>query len=162
MATYSSILAWRIPWTEEPGGYSPWGCKVRHDLVTKQQPKEDGMHTVKHTHNKCWYCLDFIITIANTKLFDWWLEIQPKLRQWAGDQESGVLAARWGVSAGQGRGGGRRPLGEHARVEGSPPPHPQHSHGLCNVDITSSARSSLSIFQESPGGSIKSVSQWTP
>ena len=27
MATHSSILAWRIPWTEEPGSYSPWGCK---------------------------------------------------------------------------------------------------------------------------------------
>ena len=27
IATYSSILAWRIPWIEEPGGYSPWGCK---------------------------------------------------------------------------------------------------------------------------------------
>ena len=28
MTTHSSILAWRIPWTEEPGGlYSPWGCK---------------------------------------------------------------------------------------------------------------------------------------
>ena len=26
MATRSSILAWRIPWTEEPG-YSPWGYK---------------------------------------------------------------------------------------------------------------------------------------
>ena len=25
MATHSSILAWRIPWTEEPGG--PWGHK---------------------------------------------------------------------------------------------------------------------------------------
>ena len=26
MATHSSILAWRIPWREEPGGlYSPWG-----------------------------------------------------------------------------------------------------------------------------------------
>ena len=25
MATHSSILAWRLPWTEEPGGYSPWG-----------------------------------------------------------------------------------------------------------------------------------------
>jgi len=25
MATYSSILAWRIPWTEEPGGL--WGHK---------------------------------------------------------------------------------------------------------------------------------------
>ena len=23
MATHSSILAWKIPWTEEPGGYSP-------------------------------------------------------------------------------------------------------------------------------------------
>ena len=27
MATHSSILAWRIPWTGEPAGYSPWGCK---------------------------------------------------------------------------------------------------------------------------------------
>ena len=28
MATHSSFLVWRIPWSEEPGGgYSPWGCK---------------------------------------------------------------------------------------------------------------------------------------
>ena len=27
MATHSSILAWRIPWTEEAGGYSSWGLK---------------------------------------------------------------------------------------------------------------------------------------
>ena len=28
MATHSSILAWRTPWTEEFGAlYSPWGCK---------------------------------------------------------------------------------------------------------------------------------------
>ena len=27
MATHSSILAWRIPWMEEPSGYSPLGCK---------------------------------------------------------------------------------------------------------------------------------------
>ena len=27
MATHSSILAWRIPQTEEPLGYSPWGCE---------------------------------------------------------------------------------------------------------------------------------------
>ena len=28
MATHSSILAWRIPWTKEPGGlYSPQGRK---------------------------------------------------------------------------------------------------------------------------------------
>ena len=38
MATHSSILAWKIPWTEEPEGYSPWGHKrVGHDLATKQQ-----------------------------------------------------------------------------------------------------------------------------
>ena len=27
MTTHSSVLAWRIPWTEEPGGCSPWGRK---------------------------------------------------------------------------------------------------------------------------------------
>ena len=27
MTTHSSILAWRVPWTEEPGGYGPEGCK---------------------------------------------------------------------------------------------------------------------------------------
>ena len=24
-ATHSRVLAWEIPWTEEPAGYSPWG-----------------------------------------------------------------------------------------------------------------------------------------
>ena len=27
MATHSSILAWEIPWIEDPGGWHPWGCK---------------------------------------------------------------------------------------------------------------------------------------
>ena len=27
MATHSSILAWRIPWTEDLAGYSLWGQK---------------------------------------------------------------------------------------------------------------------------------------
>ena len=27
MATQPSILSWKIPWTEEPGGYSSGGCK---------------------------------------------------------------------------------------------------------------------------------------
>ena len=31
MATHSSTLAWKIPWTEEPGSYSPWGRRVGHD-----------------------------------------------------------------------------------------------------------------------------------
>ena len=39
MVTYSSILAWRIPWTEETDGlYSPWGHKrIGRNLVTEQQ-----------------------------------------------------------------------------------------------------------------------------
>ena len=37
MAAHSSILAWEIPWTEDPG--SPWGHKrVGHNLA------------IKHTH----------------------------------------------------------------------------------------------------------------
>ena len=40
MAIQSSILAWEIPWTEEPG--SLWGHKRgRHDLMTKQKQKWD-------------------------------------------------------------------------------------------------------------------------
>ena len=37
MATHSHILAWRIPWTEEPGGNSLWDQKrVRHNLMAKR------------------------------------------------------------------------------------------------------------------------------
>ena len=32
MSTHSSILAWKIPWTEEPGGLQSMGLqRVRHD-----------------------------------------------------------------------------------------------------------------------------------
>ena len=35
MATHSSILAWRIPWTEELGGMqSMWSQRVRHQCET--------------------------------------------------------------------------------------------------------------------------------
>ena len=42
LATHSRILAWRIPWTEEPGGlqYSPWGRK-----------ESDTIERLTHTHN---------------------------------------------------------------------------------------------------------------
>ena len=40
MAPHSSVFAWRIPWTEEPGELQSMGSqRVRHDLVTE------------HTHN---------------------------------------------------------------------------------------------------------------
>ena len=38
MATLSSILAWEIPWTEEPGGLQFMGLqRVGYVLATKQQ-----------------------------------------------------------------------------------------------------------------------------
>ena len=37
MATRSSVPAWRIPWTEEPGGLQSMGShRVGHDFVTKR------------------------------------------------------------------------------------------------------------------------------
>ena len=42
MIALSSVLAWKILWTEEPGGlYSPWGFeRVGHNLATKQQEQQ--------------------------------------------------------------------------------------------------------------------------
>ena len=38
MPTHSTILAWEIPWTEEPGGPQSTGSqRVGHSLATKQQ-----------------------------------------------------------------------------------------------------------------------------
>ena len=34
MATHSSILAWRISWTEEPGRLQSWVARAGHDWVT--------------------------------------------------------------------------------------------------------------------------------
>ena len=36
MATHFSIIAWKIPWTEESGGLESMGSiRVRHNLVTR-------------------------------------------------------------------------------------------------------------------------------
>ena len=32
MATHSNILAWRIPQSEEPASYNPWGCKESNTI----------------------------------------------------------------------------------------------------------------------------------
>ena len=38
MATHSSVLAWEIPWTEEPGGLQSMALqRVRHDLATENK-----------------------------------------------------------------------------------------------------------------------------
>ena len=48
MATHSSILAWEVPWTEEPGGLQSMELqRVRHDGATKQQ-QQTGLKTDIH------------------------------------------------------------------------------------------------------------------
>ena len=45
MATHSSILAWRIPWTEEPGGLQSMGSM-----------ESDTTETTEHTHTPLEFC----------------------------------------------------------------------------------------------------------
>ena len=53
MATHSSTLAWRIPWTEEPGGFSSWGRKESDTtewLTCARARTHTHAHTHTHTH----------------------------------------------------------------------------------------------------------------
>ena len=47
MATHSSILAWRISWTEEPGGLQSWGLKESYttERLTHEYSLEEEMAT---------------------------------------------------------------------------------------------------------------------
>ena len=48
MATHSSILAWKISWTEEPGELQSLGSpRVGNDLVTKQQMHKISQEAAK-------------------------------------------------------------------------------------------------------------------
>ena len=45
MTTHSSILAWEIPWIEEPGGLQPMGSqRIRHDWSDLAQHDGKGWH----------------------------------------------------------------------------------------------------------------------
>ena len=73
MATHSSVLVWRIPWTGEPGGYSPRGHKrVGHDLVTKKQQQQQQVlllneHVFHSTY--CWIKFSNILLSIFASIF---------------------------------------------------------------------------------------------
>ena len=48
MATHSSILAWRIPWTEEPG--SSWGHK---ESETTEHNDNNSVRTISCKYSHC-------------------------------------------------------------------------------------------------------------
>ena len=59
MATHSSILAWRIPWTEKPDGLQSMGSQ-------KSQTQQNLLSTHGINRNCLYYCLSFPIIL---KLF---------------------------------------------------------------------------------------------
>ena len=61
MATHSSILAWVIPWTEEPGRLQSTGSqRVRHDWVIK------NTHTCTEKLS-FWHYLEMLLNIQGQK-----------------------------------------------------------------------------------------------
>ena len=51
MASRSSIVAWKIPWTEEPGGLQSMGLqRVGHDWARMRMRVHTDTHTHTHTH----------------------------------------------------------------------------------------------------------------
>ena len=47
MAIHSSIIAWKIPWTEEPGRLQPMGLqRVGHDWATSLLPMRDNLQKI--------------------------------------------------------------------------------------------------------------------
>ena len=52
MATHSSILAWRIPWTEEPDGLQSMGLQRVEDKSAINIHTHTQTHTQTHTHTQ--------------------------------------------------------------------------------------------------------------
>ena len=65
MTTHTSILAWKIPWAEEPGGLQSMGLqRNRHDLATEQQQKQQPASPTKFVFQDC----------SNKLPWTWWLK----------------------------------------------------------------------------------------
>ena len=64
MATHSSILAWRIPWTEEPDWLQSTGSQITgHDLATEHACTCVHVRAHTHTHTQdCFSYLDFFLS----------------------------------------------------------------------------------------------------
>ena len=64
------ILAWRVPWTEEPGGLQPmWLQRVRHNWATKQLPPPPHLKDTSQQHlDWCWHQISGCCSLVNYKI----------------------------------------------------------------------------------------------
>ena len=60
MAIHLSILAWRIPRIEEPGGPQSMGCK-ESDMTEVTQRAHTHTHTRTHTHTPPLMCVSLSV-----------------------------------------------------------------------------------------------------
>ena len=60
IAAHSSILDWRIPWTESLAGCSSWGCRVWHDWAKSTDTDFIKNRKIsRNPHRKvCWVCIN--------------------------------------------------------------------------------------------------------
>ena len=67
LATHPSIHAWRIPWTEEPGGLQSMGSqRVRHDWATKHSTAGKWKSCTR-TSKQAWILILFKVPVALRK-----------------------------------------------------------------------------------------------
>ena len=64
IATHSSILAWRIPWTEEPDGLQSMGLQKSQAQLTKKQTNKNP----KANHH---------LHLQQVIIFFWWRVLPP-------------------------------------------------------------------------------------
>ena len=80
MTTYSSILAWRILWIEEPGELQPMGIAKRQDWATNTGMRT---HTHTHTHTRTHIYIAVVVvrSLSCIQLFatPWTVACQPPL-----------------------------------------------------------------------------------
>ena len=70
MATHSSILAWRIPWAEEPGGQSPWGHKQLDMTEATEHSMQHGMTETLKDANHNLFCDTLYNLSGEAHIFD--------------------------------------------------------------------------------------------
>ena len=76
MAPHSSTLAWKIPWTEEPGGLQSMGLlKVRHDRATSL-----SLFTFMHWRRK-WQPIPVFLP-GESQGGAWWAAISGVAQSW--------------------------------------------------------------------------------
>ena len=81
MATHSSILAWRIPWTEEPGGLQSMGSQ------------KVGLDWTTNTFKDRWTMIALWLTIQFSKKTSWGNGLRNKWRIWCWNHMSNPAAS---------------------------------------------------------------------